>query len=739
MLPQISWYPLGGDPGPRMSNIKPIGLQHGGMSRVYKCDSSMHGGYVVVKVLSDSLQRTPGTAEQFARECYLWMLLGKHPNIVRVWSVHASLGEPPRLLMEFLPTSLREIISTGPVGVADAVAFAVWMADGLCHAINTLDGFCHADIKPENVLVSGDGVAKISDLGLARAVTSAVQTEANRHGGTSSTSAGPAGTPLYMAPEVIRGAPPTPAADAYAVGCVIHELITGEPVFGVPTGPADYKQRHLHQIPVSLAAKVASVPAVLAELVLSLLAKDSAQRPPVTELPARLRSIAQELGRQIPVAEPLPPDIFDLQSAASGLVQLGFNDDAIRAGRACVEAATRAGGDVGKDLARAARIVLARALRQSGRLRNAEAQLRLVAKPRQMDPVLQEAYYVEKGALAAERDDHAEALRMFQRAAAQRSESSAPWADMAISLWELGQADEAVTAMMRALAIATDLQFYIHLVPWLITLGRIEQALSVAGDGVTHHPASDMAYLMRALARIARYGEKADSRHPVKQLDKYSQAAIADLEKAARMGAPSEIVAMAREMHAAAGITDGKVDSTAESLSRQAQECIARAAWIMMDRILELDAHSQLEGSKPSFGFNRPSAATRELMKARTLCLEAMRRIPAGDRGSLAVVHNQLGTVHRHLDDVPSARYHLAEAIRLHSAAGDKLQAAQSQLEMAAFMQSQARSDEALRYARAAAEIFESSGSQASLEARKARQLIDTIVSTTVGRNVGDG
>jgi len=200
----------------------------GGMATVYLATDQRHDRKVAVKVLRPELAAVIG-AERFLAEIKTTASL-QHPHIL---PLHDS-GEADGLLFYVMPfvegESLRDRLEREKqLPVADAVRIAAEVADALDYAHR--HGVIHRDIKPENILLH-DGRAQVADFGIALA--------ASKAGGTRMTETGMSlGTPHYMSPEQAMGEREiTAASDVYALGCVLYEMLTGEPPFTGPTAQA---------------------------------------------------------------------------------------------------------------------------------------------------------------------------------------------------------------------------------------------------------------------------------------------------------------------------------------------------------------------------------------------------------------------------------------------------------------------------------------------------------------------
>src|SRR6476619_2703334 len=223
-------------------------LVGGGMSRVFVAEDARLGRRVVVKVLAPEL--TEGmSGERFAREVRLASRL-QHPNIVPVLAAGDSSGVPYYTMPYVDGESLRARLDRGVPSVAEAVGTLRDLARALAYAHE--HGVVHRDVKPENVLLSGD-TAVVTDFGIAKAVDAA-------RAGQSTTAAltqfGLAiGTPAYMAPEQAAGESDVDQrADLYAWGVVAYELLAGQHPFAGKKSAQALLAAHIVESPASLGA-----------------------------------------------------------------------------------------------------------------------------------------------------------------------------------------------------------------------------------------------------------------------------------------------------------------------------------------------------------------------------------------------------------------------------------------------------------------------------------------------------
>lgn len=247
-------------------------IGRGGMAMVFRARDLRLEREVAIKVLDADLSATLAR-QRFHREVSLAAKL-QHPNIVPLF----DSGEADGLFYYVMPLiegeSLRDRLKKeGQLPLEEALRIADDVADGLgfAHA----RGIVHRDVKPSNILLSG-GRALVADFGIARAMHAA--------GGSELTSSGILlGTPTYMSPEQASGGSDLDArSDVYALGCVLYEMLAGEPPFDGPT-PQVVIARLLAATPPSLALVRPDLPPAVFQTVGKALAKAKVDRFPSTE------------------------------------------------------------------------------------------------------------------------------------------------------------------------------------------------------------------------------------------------------------------------------------------------------------------------------------------------------------------------------------------------------------------------------------------------------------------------
>ena len=256
----------------------------GGMGVVYKAQDRELGEPVAIKTLKPEMVASDTSAlERFKSEIRLARRIS-HRNVVRTYDL-GEMNGLYYLTMEFVEgKSLKELIRARGRLPASAV---LPIAKQLCRALEVAhdEGVIHRDIKPQNMVVQGDGILKVMDFGIARL--------ASRPADGGQTQAGMVvGTPEYMAPEQLAGDELDGRADIYATGCVLYECLTGD----VPiTADSQWAlmARVLDEMPVPPVQRFADIPADLSDLVMWTLAKSRDQRPATAgELHRRLDALA---------------------------------------------------------------------------------------------------------------------------------------------------------------------------------------------------------------------------------------------------------------------------------------------------------------------------------------------------------------------------------------------------------------------------------------------------------------
>jgi TolB-like protein len=242
-------------------------LGRGGMATVFLATDIRHERQVAIKVLHPDLAATIG-ADRFEREIKLAAKL-QHPHILGL----IDSGQADGLLYYVMPfiqgESVRDKLDREKqLSVDEALQITLEVADalGYAHAQNII----HRDIKPENVMMS-NGHALVADFGIARARTEAGQQKLTQTGMA-------VGTPVYMSPEQATGEPVGPSADIYSLGCMLYEMLAGEPPFQGPNAMAIMARHAMEAVP-SVRIVRPAVPEEVEEAILAAMEKNVADRP----------------------------------------------------------------------------------------------------------------------------------------------------------------------------------------------------------------------------------------------------------------------------------------------------------------------------------------------------------------------------------------------------------------------------------------------------------------------------
>ncbi|MFR9803315.1 Stk1 family PASTA domain-containing Ser/Thr kinase [Pseudonocardia sp. RS010] len=245
-------------------------LGYGGMSEVHRGMDTRLGRDVAIKVLRADLARDPQFQLRFRREAQNAAALN-HPAIVAVYDTgetQSEFGPLPYIVMEYVDgQTLREIVkTTGPLSQQRVIEV---MAD-VCAALDFSHRhhIIHRDVKPANIMITRNGAVKVMDFGIARALG---------EGQNVTQTAAVIGTAQYLSPEQARGEQVDARSDVYAAGCVLFELLTGEPPFTGDT-PVAVAYQHVREDPRRPSDVNPQIPPSLDAVVLKALSKNPANR-----------------------------------------------------------------------------------------------------------------------------------------------------------------------------------------------------------------------------------------------------------------------------------------------------------------------------------------------------------------------------------------------------------------------------------------------------------------------------
>ena len=246
----------------------------GGQATVYLAEDTVLERQVAVKVMNQIVSEEEAFADRFMKEARLAASL-THRNIATVYDFKIE-KDYACIIMEYLPNSVDKILHrNGPLSPPRASQITIHAAEALQHAHN--NGVVHRDIKPHNILLSPEGMAKVTDFGIARASDLISTTDT-------------VGTPVYMSPEQCRRENVSDVrSDIYSLGVSFYEMLSGHPPF--QGSYQELTEAHLSQ-PVPRFDSSLNIPQSLESIVMKCLAKDPDYRFQTSqELAASLRAL----------------------------------------------------------------------------------------------------------------------------------------------------------------------------------------------------------------------------------------------------------------------------------------------------------------------------------------------------------------------------------------------------------------------------------------------------------------
>src|ERR1700687_2263779 len=241
-------------------------LGRGGMGAVYLAEQPGLGREVAIKELIQSATADPVALKRFLQEAQV-MARTSHPNLVQVHDLEL-IGDANYIVLEFVRgKSLREWLGRGPLSPPQVFAVMHGVLQALDYAHR--HAVVHPDMKPENVLLSDEGMVKVADFGIARL------TDDTGVGGTATKTGTTVGMPQYMSPEQVSSSKVDGRSDLYSAGIMFYELVVGEPPFTATDadGPFTLMAKHVQAPPKPPSVHRPGLDAELEAVILKSVAK----------------------------------------------------------------------------------------------------------------------------------------------------------------------------------------------------------------------------------------------------------------------------------------------------------------------------------------------------------------------------------------------------------------------------------------------------------------------------------
>ena len=492
----------------------------GAFGAVYLCTDRTSKTRAAFKTIRHQWLENEALRLRFIEEAKRWIALGGHPHIVQAWSVE-EISHIPFILIECVDghrrfgNNLGQWIARKKLNWRDAIFFGAQLFAGMRDAYRA-QKLIHCDLKPSNLLVTADGILKVTDFGLSLV-------------GSEAAAGNSGGTPEYMAPEQWYGGTIGTWTDIYAAGLILYELATRQPVFPRTADRVEQGNYHLQVMPPD-PRQAAHIPDRLAELILQCLEKRPRQRPDsFEELFDRLADLHRTLiGGPLPVSSRLAGllALGDLLvNQINSLSTLGQKEESLAlAKRAVLDVPDDPGvhaalayklGEAGNLAEAAAEWLMAKRLSLPGQRDHliASVNLALVFERRGDKEAARNAYneclfYKRLGfvdtlepltALMTNLGEPEKSLDLCDWILARRPVLAAVWNNRAIALRRMGRIDEALQSATRATEINPRYdKAWSNKATALQQLGKYDEALDAAEHALQINP-----FVIGAIAVVA--------------------------------------------------------------------------------------------------------------------------------------------------------------------------------------------------------------------------------------------
>ncbi len=424
---------------------------YGGMGLVYLCYDKKDKIPVAIKTFQSKFLKNERAVARFTQEALTWIRVEKHRHIVQALKVQ-KFDERPFIILEHisgpegLGPDLRSWIDHNQIDLLVAVELGLHICLGMQHATRQVPGLVHRDLKPGNVLVTQDQVAKVTDFGLVHSLElddiSSDDPTAENHPSRLTRAGAVVGTAPYMSPEQCRSDEVDMRSDIYSFGCVLYEMLTRHTVFNV-SNFADWVKAHKFQTPEFPEETPFEIPERLQAITLACLEKPAGSRPQTWgEIVDELAIIYEDITGEAPNLEEsgLVLEVNDLLDKAYSLTELDYIEEALIAYDKALELEPRNARSWARK---------ARALRIMGEYAEALAS---VNRSLEIHPQFGWGWIV-KGQILERMGHFERALAAHEISAEIKPGDVRVWYNQACALFSLGRWDDALNHLDHALSI----------------------------------------------------------------------------------------------------------------------------------------------------------------------------------------------------------------------------------------------------------------------------------------------